>query len=58
MYEGKAGAERLADALERAAADTERLDNLASVLFYDADQLKQDINAIIAEVRGLKNGIH
>lgn len=51
MYEGKAGAERLADALERVAADTERLDNLASVLFYDADQLKQDISAIIAELQ-------
>ena len=51
MYEVKAGAERLADALERAVADTDRLDNLASVLFYDADQLKQDISAIIAELQ-------
>nr|CDL65588.1 unnamed protein product [uncultured bacterium] len=51
MYEGKAGAERLAGALERAAADQERLELLANILFYDADQLKQDIKAIEAEIQ-------
>ena len=51
MYEGKAGAERLAGALESAAADQERLELLANILFYDADQLKQDIKAIETEIQ-------
>lgn len=42
MYEFKAGTGRIIGALERAAADPERLQALADLLYYYPDQLKQD----------------
>ena len=45
MYEFRAGTARLINALESAAADPERLQSLADVLYYYPDQLKQDIDA-------------
>lgn len=45
MYEFRAGTARLVNALESAAADPERLQSLADVLYYYPDQLQEDIAA-------------
>lgn len=45
MYEFLNGTARVIDAMERAAADPERLKYLANVLYYCEDQLAQDIAA-------------
>lgn len=46
MYELDVGSIRLAEALERAAQDPERLPLIADLLYYDREQLQQDIKAI------------
>lgn len=45
MYEFRSGTARVIDALERAAADPERLKILADTLYYYPEQLAQDIAA-------------
>ena len=45
MYEFRNGTARVIDALERAAADPERLKILADTLYYYPEQLAQDIAA-------------
>ena len=47
MYEFRAGTGRLIGALERAAADRERLQALADILYYYPEQLEQDITAAV-----------
>lgn len=46
MYEPVNGPRRLSGALERAAADPDRLARLADVLNYLPDQLQEDIRAL------------
>lgn len=47
MYEFKGGTGRIVYALQRAAADPERSGQLADLLYYYEDQLKQDITAAV-----------
>lgn len=46
MYELENGSKRLAGALERVAADSTRLTQLAHLLNYEREQLEQDIQAL------------
>ena len=46
MYEFYNGSARLVGALERMKEDPERINQLASVLYYCEDQLKEDIQAL------------
>jgi len=39
--------ERLADALERAVTDQERVKELSSLLYYEADELRRDFNSLM-----------
>ena len=47
MYELKNGSARLVGALERCMDDPERMAHLTSILYYCADQLPQDIQALV-----------
>ena len=46
MYELVNGSARLVGALERMKEDPERINQLASVLYYEPSQLVQDIQAL------------
>ena len=46
MYELINGSERLMGAIERRVEDPEFMVTLADLLFYDEDQLAQDIQAL------------
>ena len=46
MYELHNGSERLMGAIERRMEDPEFMAALADLLFYDEDQLAQDIQAL------------
>ena len=46
MYELVNGSARLVGALERMKQDSERVQQLASVLYYEPSQLVQDIQAL------------
>ena len=46
MYELFVGTERLVNALESAAGDKERTEDLACVLYYCSGQLAEDIRAL------------
>ena len=46
MYELMNGSERLMGAIERRVDDPEFMEALAELLFYDEDQLAQDIQAL------------
>ena len=49
VYEGKRGAKRLLDALLTASYMENELYDLAEVLYYDVDQLREDIKALVDE---------
>lgn len=50
MYDGDIGVRRLADALESVVDDAERVEALAESLYYDVDQIKEDIMALLDEI--------
>lgn len=50
MYEGKRGAKRLMEALLTASYVENELYDLAEVLYYDVDQLREDIKALEDEM--------
>lgn len=50
MYEGKQGAKRLIEALASAMCIKPTLYELAEVLYYDVDQLREDIKALENEM--------
>lgn len=50
MYEGKQGAKRLIEALSSAMCIKTTLCELAEVLYYDVDQLREDIKALEDEM--------
>ena len=50
MYEGKRGAKRLMEALLTASYVESELYDLAEVLCYDVDQLREDIKALEDEM--------
>ena len=50
MYEGKQGAKRLIEALTSAMCIKPTLYELAEVLYYDVDQLREDIKALENEM--------
>lgn len=47
MYEFKGGTERIVYALQRATTDPERSRQLADLLYYYEDQLRQDVDAAV-----------
>lgn len=50
MYEGKRGAKRLMEALLAASCIENELHDLADVLYYNMDQLREDIKALEDEM--------
>lgn len=50
MYEGKQGAKRLIEVLSSAICIKSTLYELAEVLYYDVDQLREDIKALENEM--------
>ena len=52
MYEGKRGAKRLLEALLTASYVESELYDLAEVLYYDVDQLREDIKALEEDMTG------
>ena len=50
MYEGKQGAKRMIEALSSAMCVKPTLYELAEVLYYDVDQLREDIKALENEM--------
>lgn len=55
MYELYNGSERLLYALKRRLDDPVFINNLASVLYYQPEQLVQDIQALLDRVRQNEN---
>lgn len=50
MYEGKQGAKRIIEALSSAMYIKTTLCDLAEVIYYDVDQIREDIKAVEDEM--------
>ena len=56
MYELKGGTERLSAALDTITGNAERLNTIAETLYYDPEQLRQDISALRDFIRMAEAG--